>query len=79
MLENPHELEYFEPLPTYLNVRASKSMMDKVVFPSELMSSSHQTTLVPQFEVGEVENSFFNLPPSFPTSHTQNLSAILDC
>lgn len=77
--ENLHELESFEPLPTYLGVRASKFAMDEVVVPRDPSSPSRQTTLVPQVEAGEVENSYVNPPPSSPTPHTQNFSTILDC
>jgi len=50
--KNPHELESFKPLPTYLGVRASRSATDKVVVPSDPSSSSHQTTLLPKAEIG---------------------------
>lgn len=44
--ENLHELEYFELLPKYLGVRASKFSTGNVVVPCDPLSSSHQTTLV---------------------------------
>lgn len=77
--ENPNELEFFKPLPTYLGVRASKSKMYKVVFPSDPSSPSHQTSLAPQLEVGKHGNLHVDLPPSPPTVLTENFCAQLDC
>jgi len=77
--KNPHELESFELLPTYLGVRSSKSVANKVVVPSDPLPPSHQTTLVLQVEVGEIENSFLDLSPSSTTPYTHNLSMGLDC
>ena len=54
-------------------------MTDEVVVPSDSLSPSNQTTLLPQVEVGEIENLSANLPPFSPTPHTQNFSAGLDC
>lgn len=71
--EKLHELESFEQLPAYLSVRAYKSAI-----PSDPPSPSHQTSLVPQVEVGDIENSFLDLSPSSPTLHTQNHSVGLD-
>lgn len=51
--ENPQVLESFKPLPTYLSVRDAKSKMDKVIVTSDCPSSSHQTALALQCEVGE--------------------------
>ena len=76
--ENPHELESFEPLPTYLCVTTSKSVVNKVVVPSDPSPSSHQMNLVLEVVVGKVGNSSVELPPSSPTPHTQNFSTSLD-
>lgn len=71
--ENLHESKSFEPLPRYLSVRASKSTTNKVDVPSDPLPSSHQIGLVPQVEVGEIQNSFVDLPPSSPTNLNVNL------
>lgn len=52
--------------------------MDEVVVPSDCLSLSNQTTPVPYVEVGELENSFTNLPPSSPTPYTQISIVSLD-
>jgi len=39
--DNLHELEPFEPLPTYLGIRASKYATDEVVVPGDSPSPSH--------------------------------------
>lgn len=71
-------LEYFKPLPACLNVRASKLDMDKVVVPSEPPSPSHQMTLVPQGEEGEVANLPIKLPPP-PTPPALDFCIDFDC
>jgi len=65
--KTPHELESFEPIPTYLSVRAPKSETHKVFVTSDPPSPSHQIALAPQVKVGEVENPPIDLLPSPPT------------
>ena len=74
---NPHEIEYFKPLPTFLGVRTSKSETDKFVVPSDPPSPSHQTALALEAEVGEIENPPIDLSPSPPTQHAQDFCANL--
>ena len=45
--KNPQFLESFEPLPTYLGVRAAKPEMEKVSVIGDPPSTLHQTTLAP--------------------------------
>jgi len=75
---NPHEYESFNSLPMYTSIRASKSAMNKVSFPIESSSSPHLTTLFSKVEVGGLENSFVDLPPSPPIQYTHNFSVGLD-
>lgn len=51
--ENPHILESFKPLPTYIGVRDAKSKTYKVVVTSDLPSTSHQIALTSYCKVGE--------------------------
>ncbi len=67
------ELESFEPLPSYLIVRASKSMTNKVTVTGDPSSPSHQTTLASQDKVGEVVN------PSVELSHPPTPLALDIC
>jgi len=53
--------------------------MDNFVVPSDPSSPSHQKTLDPQVEVGEVDNPPVDLSPSPPTPPTQDSYADLDC
>lgn len=64
--ENLQILKLFEPLPAYLGVRFFKSKMDKVTVTSDCPSSSHQTALSPQCEVGEGARTSVDLshPPT---------------
>lgn len=75
---NLHEYDYFESLPTCPAIRASKSVMDEFVVPSDSLPAFNQTTLILQVEVGELENSSINLPPSSATPHTHNSSISFD-
>jgi len=62
--ENPHELESFKPLPTYLGIKAPKFATNEVVLLSNPLSPSHKTSLVLQVEVKEAESSSIDVPPS---------------
>jgi len=72
VFENPKQLESFEPLSTYLGVKASKSKTEKVVVTSDLPSSSHQD------EVGKVANQSVELSPP-PTPPALDICADLEC
>lgn len=74
-----NSLESFQPLPTYLDVRASKFEADKFFVPSDPRSLSYQTTLALQVEVEEVDNPRDDLSTSHPTLPTQDFCANLDC
>ena len=78
ILMNAHEYESFQNLPTYLGIKSPKSAMDKVVVSSDSPSPSNQTTSFP-VEVGELETSYTDLPPSSPIAHTRNSITCLDC
>lgn len=76
--ENPHELESFKPLPTYLGVRAFKSKMNKVAIPSDPPSPCHKTSLALWYKVGEVSNLLVELSPSPPTPPALDFCVELD-
>lgn len=76
---NWHKLQTSDSLPTYLGVGATTSKTNEVAVPSDPSSRSHQTTLAPQDEVGEVVNPPIELSLSPPTSPTLYVCTNLDC
>lgn len=76
---NPKEYESFESILTYISIRASKYVTSGFVVQSDFSSYRHLSTLFPQVEVGGLDNSSADLPPSPPTPHTNNFTVGLDC